>query len=551
MGQCFTFMWSGHLLTPAVVESITELHCGNLRLQPFCLAGKRLKYYKVDTATADYQFPDGVTPIAENLFTPGLLAASTPAQYASRLNKLQEIAMARSSGLPLGFSIDQEGCFSRDYCYGGINLFPSAMGLTAADDLQLVYKVNKAVALQLSAMGINIIHSPVLDINVAPQNPEIGIRSFGDDPARVGANALKAMQGLKDGGLITTGKHFPGRGDSRIDAHFGKPVLEVDRSMLKQRELVPYQILIENGLPSIMLAHNLYPAYDNKNMATVSPAIIKGLLREELGFEGVITTDSIAMGALMKEYSLAGACARALAAGADMVLNKTETSWRDQGFWETIKYVEKGLISREELDNKVRRILRMKWERGLFHKPQVKVKQADKWIRDKKVIRLADTAARKAAVILKPSPLLKTDDSILVIEQRLPEKTLGQTHQLHRLALTEAVYKYCPRAVAADCEFKATPDDEKIIIPLLEDVDHVIMTNHYFRGCPENNTELVQKIIAAGKQVHLIVNTPYPFSVVNGAAGIICTFSSAPESLRVAAGILFGRDKAAGSWPLQ
>jgi len=359
VGQCFTYMWSGHMVTPSVVESIEKLHVGALRVQPFCLAGKRLAYYDFDASGEGYKYPVGYKPIKENLFTGGGLAAASPQEYAAGVNKLQQIAMD-CSGIPLGISIDQEGDFSRDYCYGGINLFPSAMGLTASNDLEMVYEVNKAIALQLTAMGITTIHSPVLDININPKNPEIYVRSFGDDPETATKFALASMRGLQAGGLIATGKHFPGRGDSQIDAHFGTPTLDVDRARLDALELVPYRTLIAEGLDSIMLAHNVYTALDPDDLATVSRKVVTGLLREELGFEGVITTDAIGMGALMKKYSLPVACAKALQAGADMVLNKMETAFRDQGNLETLRFIEEGKITEDDLNAKVRRILTMK-----------------------------------------------------------------------------------------------------------------------------------------------------------------------------------------------
>jgi beta-N-acetylhexosaminidase len=554
VGQCFTYMWSGHMVTPSVVQAIEKLHAGSLRLQPFCLAGKRLKYYDFDAAGTGYAYPQGYEPIAENLFIGGTLAVTQPGEYAASLNKLQEIATNRPGNIPMNFSIDQEGDFSRDFPYGGINLFPSAMGLTATGDPKLVYEVNKAVALQLSAMGITCIHSPVCDVNLQPQNPEIGIRSFGDDAQVAAEYALAAMKGLQDGGLITTGKHFPGRGDSKTDAHHNVPVLDVPRKRLDEIELVPYRLLIKNGLDCIMIAHNVYTAIDPDELATVSPKVIQGLLREELGFEGVITTDAIAMGALMKKYPLPVACAKALQAGCDMVLNKMETPFRDQGFLETLKFVREGKISEEALDTKVRRILRMKYDRGLFAKPQVDTKKADRWIKDKSVIRLARESARKAAMILKNEGNilpLKDGAKIAVFEQFAPEKTLGLDVKMHRLSFTEAMYGHSMEIIAADTEFCASESDEALVMAVVEKVDTVVMTNHYFRQEPKNNSDLVKKVVAKGKKVILVTNTPYEFSVVPGVAAVICTFSSTPESMRVAADIIFGKEKPEGRWPLK
>jgi len=140
---------------------------------------------------------------------------------------------------------------------------------------------------------------------------------------------------------------------------------------------------------------------------------------------------------------------------------------------------------------------------------------------------------------------------ILVIEQRLPDKTLGQNANMHRLSFTEAMYGYSMELLAADTEFSATDSDKKIINSVMNDVDIVVATNHFFRGEPENNSAMMRELIAAGKKLVLITNTPYEFSALPEAGTVICTFSSTPESLRIAAGIVFGAEKPEGTWPLK
>ena len=366
VGQCFTIHWGGSMITPYLVEAIEKLHIGGLRVSPFGQNSRRGQFYHQDLSY-DYQYPDGFKPIRENLFIPGVAHYISPEQYAQRVNKLQAIAMNRPSvGLPLHISTDQEGDTSREFCYGGIHLFPSAMGLTATGDLDLVYESCKAVGLQLSAMGVTNIHSPVVDINLNPNNPEISFRAYSDDAQMVADYALASMKGFQDGGLCATAKHFPGRGDSDADAHAEVTVLDVDWDRLNNVELLPYKVLIENGLDSIMMAHMALPLVDpSGELSSVSRPIVTGLLREKLGFEGVITTDSITMGALMKRFGVGKACAMAIKAGCDLALNKTESEFRDQGFCELKRFVEEGLLPIEQLDTSIKRILRMKYNRKL------------------------------------------------------------------------------------------------------------------------------------------------------------------------------------------
>ena len=554
VGQCFTYLWSGYLITPSVVDAIEKLHCGNLRLQPAFVAGKRFKYYNFDTAAGRFDYPRGYVPAAENLLLPGCMGEIGPQRYAEALNRLQEIATRRPGGVPLNMAIDQEGDLSRNYCFGGINLLPSPMGMAASQDPKFIRSAYRAMARQLRAMGITCVQSPVVDVNIDPRNPEIGARSFGDDPEQVAQFALAAMQGMQDGGVITTAKHFPGRGDSSSDAHFGTPQLDVPRSRLDAVELVPYRTLIKNGLDSIMIAHNIYTALDRGVIATVSKKILRGLLRDELGFEGVITTDAIAMQALMRQYPLPEACARALEAGVDMVLNKTETAYRDQGYLTTLRFVQEGRITEDDLNDKVRRILTMKMRRGLFeNRAQVDAKQAGAPIRERAVINLCREAAERATLVMtgrRRALPLSPKQRIMVIEQKLEDVFLGLNPTHHRLSLTEAILQHTGNVLPVDTQFAATKEDQAFILPLIRKGDVVVATNHVLRS-EGNNGELIRKILRKGARVILVTNTIYAAGFVPGVEAVICTFADAPEGMQLAAEILFGRAKPRGKWPLR
>ncbi|MDA0989773.1 MAG: glycoside hydrolase family 3 C-terminal domain-containing protein, partial [Verrucomicrobia bacterium] len=554
VGQCFTYLWSGHLLSPAVIEAIEKLHCGGLRLQPAFVAGKRHQYYDFDTAAGGYDYPAGYEPIAENLLAPGVMGGIAPEAYAEKINRLQAIATARPGGIPLHMVIDQEGDLSRNFPFAGINLFPSAMGQVASADPDFVYAINRAVGRQLSAMGVNWIHSPVLDVNINPDNPEIGIRSYGDDPETVARYGIAAMKGMQDGGLITTAKHFPGRGDSCSDAHMGTPVLGVSRARLETVELFPFRHAIASGVDCIMIAHNVYTALDPDVIATVSTRIVTDLLRGELGFDGVITTDAIAMQALMQQYPLPEACARALQAGADLVLNKTETAYRDQGFHETLKFVQDGRIDERDIDDKVRRILRAKLRRGLLDGgAQKDASQAAGPMREPETITLSQEAARRAIIVMRDEASLlplRADQRILVVEQKLQDVFLGLDHHSHRLCFTEAMMTHGAHVQAADTDFRASDADADIVLGAAARADVVVMSSDYCRS-EESNIELVRRVIAIGKPVVLVTNTPYPMAVPDDATTVVCTFSASPESQRVAAAVLFGKEDAGGQWPIQ
>ncbi len=202
---------------------------------------------------------------------------------------------------------DQEGDFSQDYARGEVNLFPSQMGMTAVGDEELVYRAYRAVARQQHTVGIRMLHNPCLDVNVEPANPEIRTRSFGDEAETVARMGPLVLRAYRDEGLIATGKHFPGRGDSKVDVHYQADVFPGDREELEAVHLLSCRRLIPEGLPAIMTAHTIYPALDAEEWpASVSRRI---------------TTDAIGMKGVVDRFSCCGeAAATAIAAGKKVVV---------------------------------------------------------------------------------------------------------------------------------------------------------------------------------------------------------------------------------------
>lgn len=555
IGQCFTIHWGGSIITPYLLEAIEKLHIGGIRVTPFGQNSRRGKHYH-QSLSYDYEYPVGYKKIKQNLFIPGAAFFVSPEQYAEQLNRLQATACKRPNGVPLHVSIDQEGDISRDFSFGGINLFPSAMGLTATGDPKIAYEACKAVALQLSALGVTNIHSPVLDVNINPMNPEINIRAYGDDPQIIAEYATASIKGFMDGGLVPTAKHFPGRGDSDIDAHYAVPCVGGDWKRLDSVELLPYRALIENGLPSVMMAHTTVPAADpSMEISTVSEKIVKGLLRDRLGFEGVITTDSITMGALMEKYGVGKSCALAFKAGCDLILNKTEDEFRDQGYCELKRFVEDGEVSEEQLNESVKRILRMKYNLGLFDRQgQVSAADAAKPMRDKAIIRTARTAAEKCAIVLRDEAKLlplSPGQTVMVIEQQVLDGYSGFDLQCNNKSFNIAMVEQSANIIGLDTRFKATQEDEDFLMQYVDEADVIVATNYYWRLCPANNTDLIKKLIAKGKRVVVLTNCPYELGAVPQAGTVICNYSVTPESLRVAAEIIYGKTQPQGKWMLR
>jgi len=256
---------------------------------------------------------------------------SGPKQLALMSNYLQAKAH-----IPLIMSIDGEwGLAMR---MDSVLSFPIQMALGAIKDNQLIYEMGKTIAQHLKRLGIQINFAPVLDINNNPLNPVINIRSFSDNKKMVVEKATYYMQGLQDEHVLAVGKHFPGHGDTQTDSHHDLPYLGFSRKRLDSLELYPFKELIKRGIGGIMVAHLDVPALDpiNKRPTTLSHEVVTDLLRNEMGFEGIIFTDALNMKGATKYFKPGEAALKALLAGNDILLYPEEIPWAIQYIKEAI-----------------------------------------------------------------------------------------------------------------------------------------------------------------------------------------------------------------------
>ncbi len=258
----------------------------------------------------------------------------------------------------------------------GATLFPPIMALGASDSEDLAYAMGKITAKEGRALGIHMTYAPVVDVNINPDNPIINVRSVGEDPELVSRIAKSFIQGCQDYGLIATAKHFPGHGDTDLDSHSVLATIEGDRDRLNRVELLPFQRAIDAGVQAIMTAHLRIPALDPTPdlPATLSYPILTDLLRKEMGFKGLIVTDSMGMGGVTTLYSPEDAAIRAVKAGVDMLLLPPTPKEVIQAL---IQAVRNGEIRESRIDESVNRILEAKARLGLHQKKLVDVAALD------------------------------------------------------------------------------------------------------------------------------------------------------------------------------
>lgn len=556
VGGCLVVDFMGTVINPYVKKMITDFHVAGLRLDT-SLRGKA-SYAKEakDEETRKMLMSSNRQPTGHSKdFTLNTKAPSCkPSEYAKTLNSLRKIAMERPLGIPLHTTLDQEGNGNENFTLGNVKLFPSAMGLASTKDPELVYKAALVLAKQLKAAGINWIHSPLLDVNTNYNNPEINTRSFSDDTDTVEEYALATLRGFIENKLISTGKHFPGRGDSNMDSHKCLPEIHITKQDLLDTHIKPYKKMIANGLPAIMIAHTAYPLIDESGEpATVSKKIITGILREELGFDGVITTDNMLMGGIVSRYGVAEACVRAILAGQDLILLRSETPLCEEVFNYMIEAVKSGRLPIERLNDANRRILKLKFEYGLFENGGiVNPNEADSVQDDSTFINIEKEVAEKASILIDEQKLLplRANQKVLLVEQvHVSHKTFNNIYCYPSIFWSK-LCDVSENVYSVEITDAGENDLERVKLRIPE-VDVIIATNYVARRSDKDISDFIREIMKFGKPVIVVTNSPFEFGSPKDFKTLINVFSANPESLRVAAEIIYGKRLALGSVPLK
>lgn len=282
-------------------------------------------------------------------------------QALSLLNSLK--SLNSQNPIPLFLSIDEEGGrVSR--LPNSFTKLPPAEKVGRRGDKAISLEYGTIIGKRVKALGFNVNFAPVLDINSNPNNPVIGDRAFGSDKSKVITHGLRVMEGIKEEGILAVVKHFPGHGDTHIDSHIELPIIEKELDELKELELTPFKEAIKKGVDGIMVAHILFPKLDSEYPSTLSNKIIEGLLRNELGFEGLIFSDDMTMGAIVENFSIEEAAVKFLKAGGDVLLIC-------HGYENHLKVIERikeeileGRLTEEEIDEKTYRIIKTKKKYG-------------------------------------------------------------------------------------------------------------------------------------------------------------------------------------------
>ena len=304
---------------------------------------------------------DGIAAI-QNYQVGGIILFGRNVSSSRQLTELtNQLKALNTDYIPLFLCVDEEG--------GRVSRMPleiadipAAYTYGQQSDPSLLKKLGQTLGAECSAFGFNLDFAPVMDVFSDPNNTVIGDRSYGSDPRTAAEASSQAAAGLQDAGIIAAGKHFPGHGDTATDSHLSLPIVNKTKEEWEQNDAIPFQKAIDTGIPIVMVGHILMPQLDSNNPATLSHIMVTDILREEMGFDGVICTDDLTMGAITEAYGIGEAAVRAVEAGCDLLLVCHEEENLEAVYTALLSAVESGRISEQRLNESVLRILSLKTE---------------------------------------------------------------------------------------------------------------------------------------------------------------------------------------------
>ncbi|AHH93698.1 glycoside hydrolase family 3 protein [Kutzneria albida] len=471
---------------------------------------------------------------------------ANPGQIAKLSNGLQQAALTSGAHVPLLISTDQEqGLVTR--IGAPATTLPGSMALGASRDTGAARQAAAITGRELRAMGVNMDNAPDSDVNVNPANPIIGIRSFGSDPELVSDMVSAQVHGYQDSGpafrtVSATAKHFPGHGDAATDSHTGLPVIDHDKATWEQVDAPPFRAAIASGVDVIMTAHIVFPKLDTSgDPSTLSPTVLTGMLRNELGYQGMVITDSLQMAGVRQKYSDAEIPVKALQAGADMLLMPQHVGTAIEG---VLNAVRTGELSEQRIDQSVRRILTVKYRRGVLFQPFTDISAVDRVVGSK------DNKAAAQRITDNTVTVLRNDDKLLPLKSKPKSVLVTGWGQTATATLANAVTARGSKATALTVGAAPTPAAISAAVQAAGANDAVVvLTNGAYKD--PGQQDLVRQLVATGKPVIAVcVGNPYDPGSVPQARTWIDTYSSTAVSMESLTKVIFGEHGPRGLLPV-
>ena len=488
-----------------------------------------------------------------------IVSVGSPTEVAAKLNWLQSL-----SKLPLLVSADLEA--GAGYRFdgivhvptmiplGGATRFPALMAVGATGDPGLAYEMGRVTAREARAIGVHVPFAPVLDVNNNAENPVINVRSFGEDPRQVAVLGAAFVRGIQEHGAIATAKHFPGHGDTGVDSHIALPVIRVGRERMDSVELLPFRHAIDNGLGAIMTAHITVPEITGAGVpATLAPAVMTGLLRDEMRFGGLLFTDAMDMAAVDEMFGRGEAAVRAIEAGADVILMPPDLAAARAGI---VGAVETGRLTEERIDRSVLRILDAKAKVGLHYERMVDLRRVREVVGVEAHVAVAERVAERSVTVLKDEraliPLLGTPDA------RVYSVTYRRDNDLRAGRSFNAGLRRTYRRLRSTFVDETTTEEEyRAILARARASALTVVSLHVgvrtasgSVALPEPAMDFVKALARApGSSIVVAFGNPYLLAEFPEVGTYLTAWSGVPVAERAAAAAILGRIAVTGRTP--
>jgi beta-N-acetylhexosaminidase len=472
--------------------------------------------------------------------------ANDPQQIAGLSNGIQDAALSTRLGVPALVSADQEGGIVARVGPPATEL-PGNMALGAGRSVDDAERAAEIIGTELDAIGVNWNFAPVADVNVNPENPVIGVRSFSEDPSLAADLTAAQVRGYTSSGVAGAAKHFPGHGDTSVDSHFGLPEIDHTRAEWEAIDRPPFQAAIDDGVRAIMTAHIVVDSLDPSGApATMSRPIMTGILREEMGFDGVVITDALGMGGATDTYPPHRVPVVALKAGVDMLLKPPDGQF-DVMYDAVLQAVRDGELSKQRLRESARRILELKWDLGLVEDPYVDVDEVPEVVGNEG--HLADAQA----LTDRSTTLVKNDGDTLPLDPAAGQDVLVTGWGV---GTTQTIAdKMAERgANPTVLETGTNPTEAQIAAAEAAAAEHDVTVVVSYRAWQEGyagQRELVRRLTATGQPVVAVAaRDAYDIAQYPEVPAYLATYSWTGVSLEALVRVLYGEVDPTGKLPV-
>lgn len=465
--------------------------------------------------------------------------------------------MQRLSKVPLLMAADFERGLPMQIRSG--TSFTHNMGIAAAGDTRMSYRKGRIIAEEMRAIGINWLYGPVSDVANNPGNTMVNVRSYGENPQRTAEFVAAEVRGLRDGGVLSTAKHFPGHGDTPVDSHIIMPVININRERFNAVELAPFRAAIAAGLDSLMTAHIALPEITGDNIpASLSPKINVDLIRKELNFDGIITTDSLGMGAIIKNYKGAEGALQAIKAGADVALLPPDPKAAIDAVEQAVL---RGEIPREQIDTSVRRLLRAKYRVRLADAKNrtVDLTVVNRVIEKPENVRAANEIAEKSITLLRnennilPLSTKRAQNAMFIIAAGDDDPDQGN---VFKAAVEQRATTGGARVVKVDK--RTTAKEYEQLLSEAEKAETVIVAPFVKRAAlkgtielPEMEAKFIRQLIDEKRNVAVVAfGSPYQLQQFPKARVYMAAWAVEDVAQSAAARAIFGETAIRGRSPV-